>query len=184
MAWFAQRAAWANSARGAVTGHTRIPRQGILNSTCLYVNCGFECPAAPDIADGDAAFNFGVIGADGTPALWSVVESSGAYCVGPSECAPADQLVYSPFSDFSCYVTITNPTSEDLQRTEETADNGYYVTDPPRTIPSGATARIWLQDLPGIFGAEGGTTYAPVGGGNPLQFAYGCPTGQGLGIVA
>jgi UDP-2,3-diacylglucosamine pyrophosphatase LpxH len=177
MAWFAQKAAWDHAARGAVTGHTHVPRQGIQNSTCLYLNCGFECPAAPDIADGKAAFNFGVIDSDGTPALWCVVESNGTYCMGPCENTSPDQVVYAPSSDFSCYVTITNGTSEDLQRTAETADNGYYVTNPPSTIAAGATARFWLQDLPGIHGAEGGTTYAPADGGNPLHFAYGCPTG-------
>jgi UDP-2,3-diacylglucosamine pyrophosphatase LpxH len=177
MAWFAQKAAWDHSARGAVTGHTHVPRQGIQNSTCLYVNCGFECPASPDIADGKAAFNFGVIDSDGTPALWCVAESNGKYCLGPCEKTSPDQLVYAPFSDFSCYVTITNGTSEDLRRTAETADNGYYVTHPPDTIAAGATARFWLQDLPGIHGAEGGTTYAPDGRGNPMHFAYGCPTG-------
>lgn len=177
MAWFAQKAAWDHSAPGAVTGHTHVPRQGIQSSTCLYLNCGFECPAAPDVVDAKAAFNFGVIDADGPPALWCVVESNGRFCVGPSEFTSADQLVYAPFSDFSCYVTITNGTSVDLQRAAETVDNGYYVTDPPGTIVAGATARFWLQDLPGIQGAEGGATYVPVDGGNPLHFAYGCPTG-------
>ena len=61
MAWFAQKCAWDNSARGALTGHTHVPREGIQNSTCLYLNCGFECPSLPDIASGTAAFNFGVI---------------------------------------------------------------------------------------------------------------------------
>jgi UDP-2,3-diacylglucosamine pyrophosphatase LpxH len=177
MAWFAQKAAWARSARGAVIGHTHVPRQGIQNSTCLYVNCGFGCPASPDIANGKAAFNFGVIDSDGTPALWCVVESNGTYRLGPCQSTSADQLVYTPFSDFSCYVTITNGTSGDLVRTTETADNGYYVTYPPDTIAPGATARFWVQDLPGIHGAEGGTTYAPADGGNPMYFAYGCPTG-------
>lgn len=177
MAWFAQKAAWDHSARGAVIGHTHVPRQGIQNSTCLYVNCGFECPASPDIADGKAAFNFGMIDSDGTPALWCVVEGNGTYFLGPCEKTSVDQLVYAPFSDFSCYVTITNGASEDLERTAETVDNGYYVTNPPDTIAAGATARFWLQDLPGMHGAEGGTTYAPVDVGNPLSFGYGCPTG-------
>ena len=186
MAWFAEKAAWDNGAHGAVTGHTHVPKQGIQNSTCLYVNCGFECPAVPDVAAGAAAFNFGVISSDGTPTLWCVIKQDGTYCVGPSPpvCNPdtglptcPDQVVYSPFSDFSCYITIANATSEDLTKTAETADTGYYVTDPPDTIPAGATARFWLQDFPGIQGAEGGTTYVPSGGGDSLGFSYGCPTG-------
>jgi UDP-2,3-diacylglucosamine pyrophosphatase LpxH len=177
MAWFAQKAAWDRSARGAVTGHTHVPKQGIQNSSCVYVNCGFVCPAVPDIADSNAAFNFGVIDSEGTAALWCVVERGGTYCMGPCESTSVDQVVYAPFSDFSCYVTIVNGTSGELKRTSETADNGYYVTGPPATIAAGATGRFWLQDLAGIHGAEGGTTYAPADGGNPLQFVYGCPTG-------
>lgn len=177
MAWFAQKAAWDRGAHGAVTGHTHVPKQGIQNSTCLYVNCGFECPAVPDVADSASAFNFGVVDSDGTPTLWCVVKQNGTYCVGPSPSTSPDQVVYAPFSDFSCYITIANGTSEDLKRTGETADTGYYVTDPPDTIAAGATARFWLQDLPGIQGAEGGTTYVPSSGGNALGFAYGCPTG-------
>ena len=49
MAWFAQKAAFDHSARGTVTGHTHHPKEGIDNSTCLYLNCGFECPSSPDI---------------------------------------------------------------------------------------------------------------------------------------
>jgi UDP-2,3-diacylglucosamine pyrophosphatase LpxH len=175
MAWFAQKAAFDHYARGAVTGHTHVPKQGILNSRGLYVNCGLECPAVPDIASGKAAFNFGVIDSDGTPELWCVVENNGMYGVGQCDAAP-DELVYAPFSDFSCYLTITNSTSEDLERDTATADNGFYVSYPPTTIAAGATARFWIQDLGGIHGAEGGTTYRTADGG-ALNFTYGCPTG-------
>lgn len=177
MAWFAQKTAWGHSARGAVTGHTHVPKQGIQNSTCLYVNCGFECPAVPDLGGGQAAFNFGVIDGEGTPALWCVVRRNGTYCVGPFDGAPADQLVYAPFSDYSCYVTIANETADELNRVSESADYGYYVVDPPETIAAGETARFWLQDLAGLHGAEGGSTYEPAGGGERLGFVYGCPTG-------
>jgi UDP-2,3-diacylglucosamine pyrophosphatase LpxH len=177
MAWFAQKTAWDHAGRGAVTGHTHVPKQGIENSTCLYVNCGFECPSVPDIAGGSGVFNFGVIDAAGTPALWCVVKDQDMYCVGPCDHVDADQVVYAPFSDFSCYVTIENSSTGDLARVTEQADNGYYVTRPPETIAAGATARFWLQDLPGIHGAEGSTAYAPAGDKNRLNFVYGCPTG-------
>lgn len=177
MAWFAQKAAWEHSTRGAVTGHTHHPKHGIVNSTCLYVNCGFECPSDPDIADRTQASTFGVIDADGTPALWCVVKGDGKYCVGPYEGAPADQVVYSPFSDFSCYVTVANTTSDDLERVAETADDGYYVAAPPAEIPAGSTGRFWLQDFPGPFGTGGGASYERGDTGKRLNFAYGCPTG-------
>jgi UDP-2,3-diacylglucosamine hydrolase len=176
MAWFAQKTAWDHSARGAVTGHTHYPRQGIENSTCLYVNCGLECPSDRDIGDRKAAFTFGMIDAEGTPSLWCVVKRDGSYCVGPFTGAPIDHLVYPPFSDYSCYVTIKNATSDDLERAAESADEGYYVTMPPVEIPAGGTARLWLQDFPGVLGSGGSTAYGRGEIGNQLKFVYGCPT--------
>ena len=81
IAWFSQKAAFDNSASGAVTGHTHFPKEGIDNSACLYVNCGFECPASPDIADSQALFTFCVVESDGTPHLWCVVRVAQGYCV-------------------------------------------------------------------------------------------------------
>jgi UDP-2,3-diacylglucosamine pyrophosphatase LpxH len=177
MAWFAQKTAWDQGARGAVTGHTHVPKQGIENSESLYVNCGFECPSVPDIADGTGVFNFAHIDSEGVPSLWCVAARDGTYCVGPCEETDPDQLVYAPFSDYSCYVTVANNTSEELERVGERADRGYYTAEPPQTIGPGATARFWLQDLAGLSGAEGGATYEPAGVGNRLRLVYGCPTG-------
>jgi UDP-2,3-diacylglucosamine pyrophosphatase LpxH len=176
MAWFAQKAAWDHAAPGAATGHTHVPKQGIQNSSCLYLNCGFECPSSPDIADGNSVFNFGVIDSAGVPALWCVVKGNGVYCVGPANNGPSDQVVYAPDLDYSCYVTITNNTSNALERVTQTVDQGYSVTYPPATIAPGTTGRFWIQDLPGPFGAEGGTTYVAAVGGIQMPFVYGCPT--------
>src|SRR5262249_44990929 len=79
---------------------------------------------------------------------------------GPSD-APPDELVYAPFSDYSCYVTIANKSDEELERGPTTADDGYYVSYPPATIPAGGTAELWIQDLPRIEGSRGGTAYTP-----------------------
>ena len=177
MAWFAQKTAWDHASRGAVTGHTHVPRQGIANSTCLYLNCGFECPSSPDIAGGTGAFNFGVIDSDGVPALWCVIKGNGVYCIGPVNDVPSDHVVYAPDSDYSCYVTITNKTSNALERVTQTVDHGFYATYPPATVAPGATGRFWLQDPPDLSGAEGGTTYASAVGGRQLNFVYGCPMG-------
>jgi hypothetical protein len=141
----------------------------------VYVNCGLECPSDPQLADHTAAFTFGVIDTDGTPSLWCVVKGNGTYCIGPFTGAPTDRVVYPPFSDFSCYVTIKNTTSDVLERVSETADDGYYVTEPPHEVPAGGTGRLWLQDFPGIHGSGGGTAYER--GGKRLSFVYGCPTG-------
>jgi UDP-2,3-diacylglucosamine pyrophosphatase LpxH len=177
MAWFAQKAAFDHSAPGTVTGHTHHPKEGIHNSTCLYLNCGFECPAHPDIDNGRALFTFGVINANGVPELWCVVKDSQGYCVMRVPSPPSDQLVYDPFMDYSCYVTIKNDTREELERVDETVGNGYYVSHPPAKIAPGATGRLWLQDLAGLSGSEGGTTYATADGGTKLPFLYGCPMG-------
>ena len=177
MAWFAQKAAFDHSAPGTVVGHTHQPKEGIQNSTCLYLNCGFECPSMPDINNGRALFTFGVIESDGTPGLWCVVKDSQGYCVMPVPSPPPDQVIYEPFMDFSCYVTIKNDTTEELTRVGETVDNGYYVSDPPAKIAPGATGRFWLQDLAGPHGAEGGTTYITADDATNLAFSYGCPTG-------
>src|SRR5262249_6239096 len=109
--------------------------------------------------------------------LWGVVKGNGVYCVGPIDGGVYDEIVYPPILDYSCYVTITNNTSKPLERVTETVDNGFYVTHAPAMIAPGATGRFWLQDLPGIHGAEGGTTYASADGSRRLSFVYGCPTG-------
>lgn len=175
LAWFAQQAAWDRAALGTVTGHTHVPKQGITNSTVQYLNCGFECPSLKDMTAGGKTFNFGVIAPDGTSALWAITSGAQGYAVVPVN-APADQVIRGLSSDFSCYVSITNATPQELVRTEVTFDSGYYAVQPPDTIPPGTTRHFWLQDLAGPLGAEGGVTYTPEGGGAPLRFAYGCPT--------
>ena len=85
MAWFAQKAAFDHSARGAVTGHTHVPKQGIENSTCLLPQLRLRMPVGRRTSTaGRALFNFGVIETDGTPTLWCVLKAHRAYCVSPS----------------------------------------------------------------------------------------------------
>lgn len=177
MAWFSQKAAFDNSARGTVTGHTHHPKEGIQNSRTLYVNCGFECPSSLDIASGRDLFTFGMIESDGTPELWCVIKDSQGYCVKRVPSPPSDQVVYAPFMDYSCYVTVENDSSEELERTAESVTAGYYVSDPPQTIAPGKTGRFWLQDYAGVEGAEGGVRYEPGDGGAEMPFVYGCPFG-------
>jgi len=78
--------------------------------------------------------------------------------------------------DYSCYVSIENDTSQELDRVSDSVDDGYYVSQPPARIPPKSTGRFWLQDLAGIHGSEGGATYEAAGG-TRLAFTYGCPTG-------
>ncbi|WP_322755271.1 DUF4474 domain-containing protein [Frankia sp. Cas3] len=178
MAWFAQKYGWQRGAIGAVTGHTHVPREGILNSAFRYVNSGFECPSEPDTENGrpTGGFTFGMIGADGGLSVWCVVKRGDAYCVGPFSPKTPDRLVPSALSDYSCYVSITNAAEAALERVEGRADHGYYVVEPPATIAPGQTARFWLQDFLGPNGAEGGAVYTSAADGARFDFAYGCPT--------
>jgi UDP-2,3-diacylglucosamine pyrophosphatase LpxH len=176
MAWFAQRAAFSHSARGIVTGHTHIPRFGIENSACLYVNSGFECPAVPDIAAGRAGFTFTVVDDGPSLGLFEVVRSGGEFSIDPAT-APPDRTVYAPFADFSCYVQITNNGDDDLVEQAATASSGFYVVPPPQRVGRGERAQFWIEDLAGLSGAEGSVMYGHDGGIGSIQLDFGCPTG-------
>jgi UDP-2,3-diacylglucosamine pyrophosphatase LpxH len=175
MAWFAQKFAFEHNSIGAVLGHTHVPKVGIQQSACRYINNGFECPSIPDIANGLTHWNFTAVGADGSMQLWQVVQRNTAYQVQLAS-APPDQIVYSPSMDYSCYVKITNNGSRDLVRQNTAAQQGYYVVPPPAKIAANTTAEIWIEDYAGAQGAEGGVTYSQADGSGRMQFTYGCPT--------
>ncbi len=177
MAWWAQKAAFEHGASGVMTGHTHFPKEGIVNSRTRYINCGFECPSVPDLNERRTGVNFGVIATDGALELWTVVNENGSYCVKRDLTAPPDRTVFEPFEDFSCYVTIHNDGTVDLEKVSERVDNGFYVVPPPQTIAAGETRQIWLQDLAGIHGAEGAVTYRRSGDTTTINLVYGCPTG-------
>jgi UDP-2,3-diacylglucosamine pyrophosphatase LpxH len=175
MAWFAQQFAFRNNAKGIVMGHTHIPKVGIVQSWCQYVNSGFECPSIPDIQAGRTHWNFTMIAQDGTMQLMQVVYTSGSYQIQPTS-APPDQLVYSPFEDYSCYVRINNG-STDLVLQTAGASSGYYATKPPARIPANQTGEFWIQDYFGTAGSAGTATYIPdIPGGKPSAFSFSCPT--------
>ena len=172
IAWFAQQFAFRNNAKGIVMGHTHTPKVGIEHSWCQYVNSGFECPSIPDIQAGRTHWNFTMIAQDGTMRLMQVVYTGGSYQIQPAS-APPDQVVYSPFSDYSCYVKINN-SSTDLVLQTAGASSGYYATKPPARIPANQTGEFWIQDFPGVVGSEGTATY--ISGGKPFAFSFSCPT--------
>ena len=161
-----RRPRWDHSASGAVTGHTHVPKQGIPNSTLPLCQRRFRMPGGAGLADGTAAFNFGVIDLKGTPTLWCVVKSNGTYCVGQCDrprptnrVRPVQRLLVLPDDHEQHGRRISK---------EVTANGGQRLLRdriPPATIAAGATARFWIQDLAGIHGAEGGTTYTPAEGG-------------------
>jgi hypothetical protein len=156
-----------------VMGHTHIPKVGIVQSWCQYVNSGFECPSIPDIQAGRTHWNFTMIAQDGAMQLMQVVYTGGSYQIQPAS-APRDQVVYSPSLDYSCYVKINN-SSTDLVLQTAGASSGYYATKPPARIPANQTGEFWIQDLPGAAGSQGTATY--ISGGKPFAFSFSCPTG-------
>jgi len=172
MAWFAQEIAFRNNAKGIVMGHTHIPKVGILQSWCQYVNSGFECPAIPDIQAGRTQWNFTMIAQDGTMQLMQVVYTGSSYQVQPTS-APPDQVVYSPFQDYSCYVKINNNSPSDLVLQTSEVSSGYYATKPPARIPANQTGEFWIEDFAGPAGAAGTATY--ISSGKPFAFSFSCP---------
>jgi UDP-2,3-diacylglucosamine pyrophosphatase LpxH len=178
MAWFAQRVAMQHGALGAVMGHTHKPKSGIQNSIIRYVNSGFECPSIPDIKalTDPAHFNFAIVDSQSNLQLWQVVNEGTSFEVRTAD-APADQVVFEPFMDYSCYVRITNNTNNELVKQAQDAQYGNYVVPPPNRIPTNTTVDIWLQDFPGIHGAEGSVTYSQADGNGSMKFTFGCPTG-------
>ena len=80
--------------------------------------------------------------------------------------------------DYSCYVTIKNDTTEELERVAETVDNGYLrLASARRRSRRARRVASGCRTSPALSGAEGGTTYATADGGTRLPFSYGCPTG-------
>ncbi|MBV8279616.1 MAG: VCBS repeat-containing protein [Verrucomicrobia bacterium] len=175
MAWFAQQFAFRNNAKGIVMGHTHIPKVGIVESWCQYVNSGFECPSIPDIKAGKTHWNFTMIAQDGTMRLMQVVHNTdGSYQIQPAS-APSDQVVYFPSKNYSCYVKINNG-STDLVLQTAGASSGYYATKPPARIPANQTGEFWIQDFPGpLVGSAGTATY--ISSGKPFAFSFSCPVG-------
>ncbi|KAB8141379.1 hypothetical protein F8S13_20000 [Chloroflexia bacterium SDU3-3] len=173
--WFAQKFAFERNQARAIMGHTHVPKVGIQHSACDYVNNGFECPSTPDISAGQTHWNFTEVAGDGTMSLRQVAHRNGSYLIEPAS-APPDTIVYSPFMDFSCYISIVNNSGGDLTYQTQSASRGYFVFPPPKTIRAGTTARLWIQDLPGAYGAEGAVTYTD-SQGKRWAFSFGCPTG-------
>jgi UDP-2,3-diacylglucosamine pyrophosphatase LpxH len=178
MAWFAQRVAMQHGALGTVMGHTHKPKSGIQNSSIRYVNSGFECPSKPDVIrpkDPDH-FNFATVDSQSNLHLWQVVKHGKSFEVTTAGALP-DHVVFAPFMDYSCYVRIANNTNNELVKRAQDAQYGNYVVLPPNRIPANTTVDIWLQDLPGIHGAEGSVTYSQADGSGSMKFTFGCPTG-------
>ena len=172
MGWFAQRLAFQVGAKLVVMGHTHTPISDLSGSMVHYVNSGFECPAGPDMPSQSVSFS--VIDVTTCTASVQRAQISGN-AVGIEPCpATTAPVVEFGLSDFSCYVTIENDGNEDLVLSSTSIGHGHFVV-PPATIKAHSTAMIWLQDDPGLHGADATVTFKTSTGDQ--KFAFDCPTG-------
>lgn len=171
LAWFAQRAAIQHSADLIVLGHTHTPIAGLTISPINYINNGFECASIPDTPPKE--FTFTVVDLDTASAEIYQVQK-GTYKIAPAEVGPLSSAILPPAKDYSCYVRITNTSSQTLTRTSLSNDAGAWVVPPPDSIAPGQRVDAWLQDDPGLEGSEGKVTYS--NGSNKLSFSFSCPT--------
>lgn len=173
LAWFAQRLALEQNADLVVMGHTHQPIGGLIASPVTYVNNGYQCAAIPDLASGAAAFTFTVVDLEaGTAAMRKVAPAeTGGYAISEFT-APQIGVVKPPLRDFSCYVSITNTSGQELRRVANRGPFtvGRWVLEPPATLANGGTSWFWLQDEPGPYGTHGQASYD---GG--IRFDFACP---------
>jgi UDP-2,3-diacylglucosamine pyrophosphatase LpxH len=189
LAWFAVRQALRTHADLVVMGHTHTPIKGLEVAPLgvEYVNSGFECVSLPDTAKG-VEFTFALVDLEAPSArLIAAQHVGGGIVFAPSHAGKAHVVVPRrkqfpspfdkvPFKDFSCYVRIENRSKTALSLVPNSArsNNSIWVVAPPKDIPAGGRADIWLQDRLGTKGSDGRFTYTD--GRSNLNFAFGCPT--------
>ena len=171
MGWFAQKLAFEVGADLVVMGHTHTPISGLSDSLIQYVNAGFNCPSVPDI--GKKHPTFVTINVDNLHTdVMQVFKEGNSYSIKPGD-AQRDSVAER---DFSCYVIIDNQEGKsELRRKDFKAEHGHYIVSPPEIIKPGETVRVWLQDYPGNFGAEGWVKYVKQDNQQEITFKYGCP---------
>jgi UDP-2,3-diacylglucosamine pyrophosphatase LpxH len=197
LAWFAVRQALRAHADLVVMGHTHTPIKGLTVAPLgvEYVNSGFECVSVPDFAKG-VEFTFALVDLEAPSAsLIAVQRVGGQTRFAPSRAAKAPVVVPRrkqlpwpfdtiPFEDFSCYVRVENRSRTALRLVPNSvrSNNSIWVVAPPKEIPAGGRADIWLQDRLGTKGSSGGFTYTA--GTSKLNFAFRCPTARGNRVSA
>lgn len=176
IAWWAQRDSLQSDINAdiAILGHTHTAKGGLKEAMIRYLNDGYMCSALPG-GILQYPITFGEMDLEsGNLAIMSVKNPNDPFA---PQTFPDDTLVYSPFMDFSCFVSILNGTYFAMDLKNQQASQGYYVVPPPLQIAPLQRARFWLQDSAGIHGAEGSATYANAGSGKTIPFTYNCPTG-------
>jgi len=174
IAWWAQRDAIQGDIDSdvAILGHTHTAKGGLKEAMIRYINCGYMCPPLPG-GTLQYPITFGEMNLEsGKLSLMSVNNPKDPFA---PHTFPDDTLVYSPFQDNSCFISILNGTYFAMDLKESKESHGWYVVPPPAQIGSLRRARFWLQDNPGTFGAEGSATYTNAGSGKTIPFTYGCP---------
>ncbi|MEN6609350.1 MAG: metallophosphoesterase [Methanoregulaceae archaeon] len=174
IAWWAQRDAIQSDidANIAILGHTHIPKGGLKEAMIRYINCGYMCSPLPG-GNLQYPITFGEIDLDsGNLSIMGVQKPADPFTPGTF---PEDSLVYSPFADYSCFISVLNGTYFAMDLKAQQDVHGWYVVPPPSRIDPLRRARFWLQDYPGVQGTEGSATYANEGSGKTIAFQYACP---------
>ncbi|QSJ16295.1 hypothetical protein JYQ62_31885 [Nostoc sp. UHCC 0702] len=174
MGWFAQKLALYPGTDLVVMGHTHTAISGLKNALIQYVNSGFECPSKPDISTHHSTF-IEIDTVNCKAKVLEVINQNGNYKIQPNQ-ASQDSVVGLQSEDFSCYVIVDNTSgTTELTRSNFSAKHGYYVVEPPTSIPPGKKGRFWIQDYPGTVGTEGEVTYTTPTG-SKFNLTYACPT--------
>lgn len=174
LAWSAQRLAIRQNASLVVLGHTHTAVGGLIVSPVNYLNSGFECPSKPDLLK--KPFSFAYVDLESASGdLRQVVNTNGRFTI---EAFPCSRIPVVPGMgmDYSCYVSIENHSSNSLDLWEQDrlpSPTGYWVVPPPKQIPAGGRAMMWLQDRPGATGSAAQIGYSS--DGMPYKFGFSCP---------
>ena len=179
MGWWAQRAAFQYDARLIVMGHTHAPKDGLKGGYVNYINSGFECVPEPDMPKQAQTYST-VQTEDNEPKHWKVikiVKDKDNYKFQDDD--PGKDWVISSYAagDFSCYITVENKTNHSFNLTSTKENQGYFVTQPPQTIPARSEVKFWIQDFLGLHGSDGEAKYDRDDGKKDFQLKFEDPTG-------
>jgi UDP-2,3-diacylglucosamine pyrophosphatase LpxH len=178
LAWFAQRLAMGTSSDLVVMGHTHSAIQGMRRSPVNYINSGYMCVSRPDMAA--TPVTFAVVDIDRASAQLFKVDGAGNVLPATAKELPSPIV---GAEDYASYARIANRTGRPLTLVGAPKQVlSYWAVAPPKVIPRGGRADIWLQDLPGPAGSDGAFSYSDGQSAEPLEFGLRCGTLTGNAV--
>jgi UDP-2,3-diacylglucosamine pyrophosphatase LpxH len=182
LGWFAQQLAFEYNANLVVMGHTHIPKAGLEGDIANYINSGFECVPTPDMQSSKMTFSV-VTTEDGALISSEVmaITMQGSQFLFNNDNPPKASVLGSASSDYSCYVTVQNNSTEQYNLIPSSIKNnsGYFVSTLPSVLPQvilpGQSINIWIQDSPGLEGSDGSVSYTGQNSGKLINLSFSCP---------